>query len=677
MELLGAMRRGARDAPRVLFIHGPGGTGKTTLLREFLHRTGTGEAIAYVDLARIDSSSAVAAEILTRSGMRISHRSTGTSGARMLLLDTAEQFASFELLLRDVIVPEVADDVSIVVAGREPPSLLWRGSSGWGSIVQEAHLRPLGEAESREYLDKRGVPQREHGSILEFTHGLPLALSLAAEVVAQNRSIGFRPNEAPDMLRALVGQLVRDVPSPLHARALEASAVALTTNEASIAAMLGVEDARSLFSWLRGLSFMIQHEHGLSPHDSAREAVIADLDWRNRPALEELAGRARTFLLERPPSLRDRESMVRFMHELTFLTRHDPGLARFFSRSLSELLRVEAPTARDEQALLSAVERFEGRCSRTIAERWFARQPQGALVVRGPDGSAAGLVFTISLAHADPADIEADPCTSGVARWLHARGFPHPCRDTIVHRWWMASETYQALSPVMHRCGMVMTQNFISRPKLRFSFSICADDTTYDGVSKFLGHEWLRDLAFDVDGRRYHVLGHDWREQPPLRWLHALATRKVEVDQSPPSSIGGSRIVRALPERTPASLSREAFAHEVEETLRHFHEPNVLEGQPLLGSRIVITRVRSGTDERSRIAALRQAILEAIDTLGATPRGETSRRALDATYVHPAPTQELAADAARLSFSTYRRYLKAGVNQVVATLWLEETSGKT
>ena len=50
---------------------------------------------------------------------------------------------------------------------------------------------------------------------------------------------------------------------------------------------------------------------------------------------------------------------------------------------------------------------------------------------------------------------------------------------------------------------------------------------------------------------------------------------------------------------------------------------------------------------------------------------------LERTYVRPAATQERAAAALGLPFSTYRRHLTQGVDRVVAWLWDQEVYGSS
>jgi hypothetical protein len=66
---------------------------------------------------------------------------------------------------------------------------------------------------------------------------------------------------------------------------------------------------------------------------------------------------------------------------------------------------------------------------------------------------------------------------------------------------------------------------------------------------------------------------------------------------------------------------------------------------------------------------LRGLILDAARVVKADPRAEGQYRALDRTYLHPAPSQEKAAELLDLPFSTYRRYRDRGVDAITEWLW--------
>jgi methylphosphotriester-DNA--protein-cysteine methyltransferase len=69
------------------------------------------------------------------------------------------------------------------------------------------------------------------------------------------------------------------------------------------------------------------------------------------------------------------------------------------------------------------------------------------------------------------------------------------------------------------------------------------------------------------------------------------------------------------------------------------------------------------TSARRRDA--RGLVRAAIDTLRQHPRDDKLLRAVERTYVDPAPTQEAAAARLGLPFSTYRRHLTQGIERIV------------
>ena len=116
------------------------------------------------------------------------------------------------------------------------------------------------------------------------------------------------------------------------------------------------------------------------------------------------------------------------------------------------------------------------------------------------------------------------------------------------------------------------------------------------------------------------------------------------------------------------ALSQVEFAESTREALREFHHLQALADNPLMRSRAL--RDRAG--DQPHPEDLRDLLGEAIDSLRADSRDEKLHRALARTYVRPARTQELAAEALGLPFSTYRRHLTKGIERVVDWLWQRE-----
>jgi hypothetical protein len=119
-------------------------------------------------------------------------------------------------------------------------------------------------------------------------------------------------------------------------------------------------------------------------------------------------------------------------------------------------------------------------------------------------------------------------------------------------------------------------------------------------------------------------------------------------------------------------LSVEEFSSAIRQALGDFTRPNLLTSNPLLRSRLVTERVDPDSKPLDRADALRVLLKDAASKLQSNPRDEKLYRALEHTYFHPAPTQEVAAEQLDLPFSTYRRHLTAGIQRLTEMLWQQE-----
>jgi hypothetical protein len=169
---------------------------------------------------------------------------------------------------------------------------------------------------------------------------------------------------------------------------------------------------------------------------------------------------------------------------------------------------------------------------------------------------------------------------------------------------------------------------------------------------------------FTVGGRRYGLFAHDFRQRPVDAWLELVTERALNQDVTP------------IPPTEPPLLllSQQEFTDAVRQALHDLRRPDLLERNPLVRTRLV--RDRLG-DKQPPAAALDLLLREAVATLREHPRDDKLFRAVDRTYLRPAATQERAAAALGLPFSTYRRHLVLGVDRVVRWLWDREVYGST
>ena len=652
----------------VLHIFGPGGIGKTSLMREF---AAIGRElslpVAHMDARHVDPSPdpflrAVSAALNLPPNTDPVEYLALNSGRMLLLVDTYELLTPIDGWLREQFLPGLRGDIFVILAGRQPPALPWRTDSGWQAMMRILPLRNLGPEESRAYLALRGVPADQIGGVLDFTHGHALALSLVADMYDQGTDTQFRPEAAPNVIQTLLEQLVQQVPSPVHRAALEASSLVRLLTESLLAALLGQDDVREVFDWLRGLSFMETDRRGLFPHDLAREALAADVRWRNPDLYAELHIQARNYYMRRVRNSSGQEQR-RLLADYVYLHRDNPSVRPFFQWQETGTFFTDALRPEDLPALIAMVERHEGSESAGIAAHWLARQPHNVSVLRGAGGAPTGFLARVTLEIASTADRELDPAT-GIAWQLMNRKPLRPGETATLFRFWMVGATYQDVSPEQSRLFLNMVQDYLVTPSLAYTFLPVANPEFWRIPFEYADLERLPEADFSVGDSRYGVYGHDWRETPVISWLQMLADR--ELNMTPP----GQR-VRPITEAL-IVLSEADFATAVRDALRDYKDAASLAANPLIRSRMVISQSGNEATPTARAAVLRKLLDETAESLEESPKLAKYYRAVYHTYLQPAVTQEQAAEVLDLPFSTYRRHLRSGIEEITSRLWSRE-----
>jgi hypothetical protein len=667
----------------VLFVHGPGGVGKTALLDEL---TGVAQAAGVpttsVDLRAIEPSPPAFRGLLAeRLGLGPDEPvldALAREPRRVLLLDTYENAATLEPWLRDHLLPALPGGTLVVIGGRYPPAPEWLADPGWRALLRVVPLRNLGPAETRAFLRAEGVARALHDRAFELTHGHPLALSLLVDVLAQCpaadvRTPRFELFDASDAVRPLLERFVREVPSVRHRRALEACAHARFTTEDLLRAAIGGDDAAELFAWLRTLSFVEECRYGLFPHDLARDVLDADLRWRAPEAYATLHRRIRAHVRDKlrrgfgGAAHTGHASICRRAQievaDLIFMHRRNPLYSDFMDWSTFGQAHGDRLRPGDREAIVAMTEEHEGAESARLVTHWLQRRPDAFVVFRAASEEARGFVAILPLHDVTDADIEADPGAQAMWRYTQRHGAPRPGEGVFATRFLIDRDAYQG-PPSLNVASVIHTQHILGNPHAVWHFSgPWADPDRIQPLMSYIDFFRAREADYEVGGRRYGVFAHDWRRLDVDAWLDLTGEREL----------AGAEEVGPPPE-SPApvvALSEPEFTDATRRALRDLHRSDALARNPLMRSRAVGDR----SGQRRSIEALRDLIEHAVDTLRVDPRDEKLHRALARTYVRPAQTQELAAEALGLPFSTYRRHLTRGVERVTDWLWQRELYG--
>jgi hypothetical protein len=674
-DLFFAALSGGDPLCHVIYVFGPGGVGKTSLVSEFAYACGEqGVPIARIDARYIEPSADSFTDAL-RSTLELGAEDSpilffaGKHERFVLVIDTYELLVPLDRWLLESFLPQLPDNVLTVIAGREPPSAIWRTDPGWHSVVRVIALRNLPPDATRDLLAKRGVPAEQHDAVLEFTYGHPLAVALVTDVLAQRPGSRFHAGLERDVVRVLLGQLVAEVPGPTHRRALEACAIVSLTTEPLLAELLDLPDAHELFEWLCALSFIEPGPLGVFPHDVAREALNSELRWRDPTWYAEIHARARKLYLRRFTEARGHEQQ-RVLFEYVFLHRDNPVVKPYFAWQESGSATPEPARPEDRAGILDMVRRHEGEQSARLAASWLDSPSFTAIALRDAEGALAGFVGMVSLGDQPAGGLSAsDPAVAASLRHLE-RAAPLRAGETAtLFRYWMARDSYQAVSAVQSVVFIVAVRHYLATPGLAFTFFPCADPDFWLPVFGYADLERLPEADFTVGARRFGSFGHDWRVRPPLAWLELLGERETA------QVVAGDPTVQTRPSLL--VLSRPDFEQAVHQALRDYTQTDLLGSNPLLRSRAIVDRVSPEASIEERVGALQEVVLSATEPLKRAPREGKLFDALRVMYLEPTGSQERAAEVMDLPFSTFRRYLKDGVGRVTETLWQQEVGGRT
>lgn len=628
---------------RVLFVHGPGGIGKTALLDQFRIRGQVaGRTPVSIDGRDVDCS----ADGLLAAFMCAAR---GTPAADLLLLDGYERFGPIDSWVRSEFLPSLDAGIVVVLAGREPPNAAWRTDPGWRSVATVQSLGALSPAESVELLERAGVGQPVEGRLARLGRGHPLTLALLADAAVAGRDVPEDFTDAPDLVQILVTQVIGEVPSEAHATGLAVFAHAWQTTEDLLRRAVG-DAAPQVWAWLDSRAFVTRGVEGLYPHELVRDALDADLQRRSPDGFLRIHRIVHEYVMTRlrHPDTVDRQLWA---HHKLWMHRRSPLSAVYW------MIRDHGPTAvvggelADHPAVLELIERFEGRESAAIAERWLAAQPENLLVVRSPTGLAS-FMFQV-VCPTDPSLCNADPVVRAILDYAASTSPARPGEQVWIGRFFGGSAGYQQDPYSVVGGAVAGTIEWVTRP-LAWTFVPSVDPEFWGPGFSYIG--FTEQLVTELAGRQYTVYGVDWRRLSVDAWVDLLGERELTGATGPPPP----HLLR------PPPLTRAEFDTAVRAALRDLHRPERLQTNALMGSTLAYGFARADAE---RLGA---TIRAGIDQIGREPRALQLQRVLDRTFVRGAPTQEAAAEVLDVPFSTYRRHLAKAVEQLIDLLWAVE-----
>ncbi|WP_446041912.1 ATP-binding protein [Streptomyces sp. SID1121] len=649
-ELFASMLAGT-DSGALLWVHGPGGIGKSALLERLADDArAAGRAVVRVGGRTADGSVPEAfGAVPSEAGV-------------VVVIDTfgrdAPTGGDVEEVLRRVFAPALPADALLVVASRRPPGPTWRTDPGWADLLRVIALGGLPPEDAAALLDTRGTPPELRERVLAFAGGHPLGLALAARSTGTATSAPGNWVPDHDIVAVLLTELVGTVPSASHRRVLEIAAHVQGTTEELLRSVLGGDDeAGALFDWLREQPYTGAGPAGLFPYDLVREVVDADFRWRDPEAYETVHRRIRGYLLERARTARGAQAQ-HVLEALIHLHRHGGVMPDYVTWRGRREVYEDVLRPEDHSAVVAMAKRAEGETSARIAAFWLDRQPAAFHVYRRV-GTGEAVAFMAWLRLAAPAEEENDADPVVAAAWRHSRS-AGPIREgehLALARFVVYPDAYQRPSSVQDLVQITILSEWLRATRLAWSYLVVADWKFWQPQMDYLDQQPV-DGEVAVGDRSFRLYGHDWRAVPAEPWLDRHLEEELFDVRGGPAAPANLLV-----------LSRAEFDAAVRDALHSWRRPDRIAANPLTRGRLT---AGLGADPAD---SLRQLLAEAVEALAQDPRTEHLYRAVTTTFFRGVPTQEAAAERLGLPLSTFRRHLARGLDEVGGVLWNKEVYG--
>ncbi|HUB41519.1 MAG TPA: ATP-binding protein [Streptosporangiaceae bacterium] len=612
------------DDPPASVVHicGPGGVGKSALLREVArHARDRGISVVAIDGRELGPAP---------GALETALRQACEHDRLLVLLDSYEQMTALDSQLRQELLPKLPDHAVVVIAGRGAPDPGWF-SGGWEGLTARLDLGGMAPPEARLLLAARGLTDDRVSAIIDWAAGSPLALALAADAaIADPGWNAASAPDRPDILRSLLNRLVETELREVRPSALGIAIVARTTTPELLRAVLPGEDAELSYRQLSGLTITEELGTGIALHDLARKALLADLRLRNPELERDTRRRIADYLYSRGMA-GDLTMMIDMAHLV-----ENPLLRWGFGWDGNVSFRIDSVRPGDVERIESQTNSHDREWWK-LTRRYFNDAPDRVAVARDLSDHICGFLVSMSLATA-PAFADGD---SIAGPWLaHARRNATAGESVL----WQAAIDFtqgqvQAMLGIagMLRCGA-------ARPR----FAYLPIDPALPGAVEFagaLGASHLADLDVQIGEATVQCHRLDYGPGGLFTFIRAqiYAELGLPLPQSPQASAADPEAVR--------------------EILRNFRVPRELARSPLA----------QGTTVSERAESVQRIVWQAADeAFGDSESEKLLRSVLIAGYLQPLRSHEEAASKLLLSRAAYFRRLRTAVERLA-----EHMAGET
>lgn len=486
----------APSAPeRVLFLHGIGGSGKSTLIDAFASAAREREAAVHrIDCRRVEPTERGFLDVLGRTlGLEV--HAVDEAAAQLdaqdriavIVLDTYEVFRLLDSWLRHAFVPALPPNARVILVGREAPASAWSTEPHLLGRFTALRLDGLAPGEAATLLGDRGVAGDNIDRVVRFAKGHPLTLVLAAAAMKDQSGAHFEPMASHRVIEELTGFFLAGIEDEGERDGLMSSSVVRRVTLSLLEAMLPDRDPAHTWAQLARLPFVDSGVDGLLLHDTVRDTIAAHLKASNPRRYTEFR-RAAWRTLRSEVAAASRQDLWRYTADMLYLAENPIVRGAFFPAG-AHTLTVERAEASDLDAI-GLRETYAGAEDARLLSDWWRLAPQTFRVVRDPGGNLAGY-FTIFSSDDVPASaMRAQPLLQS---WLrHLREDPIPKGQKVLFSHSSLTRDGEGMSPPSAAAWLDIKRLYMEmRPGLRRIYVSAIDTHALDHVLRELHFERL------------------------------------------------------------------------------------------------------------------------------------------------------------------------------------------
>ena len=517
--------------PAAVFVHGPGGIGKTALV------TGTLAALPLkcvsIDGRHMEPTvpGALAALAAALRGpvppsAAAAAQQIGAAGVVVVVVDSFERLNLLDGWMRNEFIAALPATVTTLLVGRRGPNVAWRTAPGWRTLLGELVVGPLTTEDVDRLLAAHGIGADDGARIGAFARGHPLAIVVAGEAMARRPGLPLGSGAPAEVVEELFALMLDDL-GPRERALAEAAAVLRRVTLPMLAAVVDEPDVEQAWQTLRRLPFAVTTAGGVALSAPAAPVFLEALELRDPGRVRMLRTRSARVLVDALAHGPDWESTADLLHLV-----QNPLIRNAYAPPGRLQHPAEQARREDHDEIVTIVRRFAGEESARLAERWWQARRDTFAVVRAAGGGVAAFSVTATVDQKSGSPGE-DPLVQAVADHLRDERMP-PDADALLFRWALGRRQGEHPTPEVATLVIDLKRTYLQlRATLRRVYTVVSDWPAAAPVLRVMGFDLLTEVA--VGDRRFVLACLDFGAAGVDAWIgrHVLAEHTGPVPAAP------------------------------------------------------------------------------------------------------------------------------------------------